>query len=162
LIGITLRTPPEAEQDDWGRLSVQGLSAAYSEHEPEYPVSLIKEPNQPMKESDIVLTPVPQANGQVKNRPALMLRKMPPFDDVLVCGLSTQLHQKVAGFDEIITQQDADFATSGLVTDSLIRLGFLAVLPQNRVIGSIGSIAPERHKRLLQNLSDYLLESTQE
>jgi prevent-host-death family protein len=42
---ITLRTPPEAEQDDWGRLSVQGLSAAYSEHEPEYPVSLIKEPN---------------------------------------------------------------------------------------------------------------------
>lgn len=115
-----------------------------------------------MKESDIVLTPVPQANGQVKNRPALMLRKMPPFDNVLVCGLSTQLHQKVAGFDEIITQQDADFATSGLVTDSLIRLGFLAVLPQNRVIGSIGSIAPERHKRLLQNLSDYLLESTQE
>ena len=60
-----------------------------------------------MKEGDIVLTPLPQANGQSKNRPALFLRAMPPFDDALVCGISTQLHQQVAGFDEVITQQDA-------------------------------------------------------
>ena len=63
-----------------------------------------------MQEGDIVLTPVPQANGQIKNRPALFLREMPPFSDALGCGISTQLHQQVAGFDEIIAQQDADFA----------------------------------------------------
>lgn len=34
-----------AEQDDWRQLSMQGLRAAYGEDEPEYPVSLIKEPN---------------------------------------------------------------------------------------------------------------------
>ena len=110
-----------------------------------------------MKEGDIVLTPVPQANGQIKNRPALFLRAMPPFNDVLVCGISTQLQQQVVGFDEIIGRQDTDFASSGLVTDSVIRLGFLAVIPQNKIIGSIGSIASNRLQRLLKNLSDHLL-----
>ena len=110
-----------------------------------------------MKEGDIVLTPVPQANGQIKNRPALFLRAMPPFNDALVCGISTQLQQQVAGFDEIITQQDADFSTSGLVAASLIRLGFLALISQTQIVGSIGSIATARHKRLLANLSNYLV-----
>lgn len=54
-----------------------------------------------MKEGDVVLTPVPQANGLLKNRPALILREMPRFRDMLVCGVSTQLHQQVHGFDGI-------------------------------------------------------------
>lgn len=110
-----------------------------------------------MNEADIVLTPIPQADGQVKNRPALFLRVMPPFDDALVCGISTQLHQQVAGFDEILSREDEDYVASGLVADSLIRLGFLAVVPQRRLIGSIGSISIDRHKRLLESLSNYLL-----
>ncbi len=82
---------------------------------------------------------------------------MPPFHDLLVCGISTQLHQQVSGFDEIIGPPDDDFGTSGLKETSLIRLGFLAVVPQRAIIGTIGSIAPERHKRLLETLSDYLV-----
>lgn len=31
-----------------------------------------------MKEGDVVLTPLPQADGQVKNRPAVVLRNVPP------------------------------------------------------------------------------------
>ena len=46
-----------------------------------------------MKEGDIVLTPLSQADGQIKNRPALFLRAMPPFNDVLGCGISTQMQQ---------------------------------------------------------------------
>jgi len=113
-----------------------------------------------MNEGDIVLTPIPQANEQVKNRPALFLREMPPFGDALVCGISTQIHQQVPGFDEIISLQDEDYAASGLVADSLIRLGFLALVPQRRLIGSIGSISTERHRRLLENLSSYLKSSS--
>jgi mRNA interferase MazF len=109
-----------------------------------------------MKEGDVILTPVPQADGQVKNRPAVVLREMPRYRDLLVCGVSTQLHQQVHGFDEIISPTDADFASSGLLSESLIRLGFLAVLPRKRIAGSIGAISPERHKRLLKTLSDYL------
>lgn len=51
-----------------------------------------------MKEGDVILTPVPQANGIIKNRPAIILREMPPFNDLLVCGVSTQLHQRSHGF----------------------------------------------------------------
>lgn len=46
-----------------------------------------------MKERDVVLTPLPQADGKIKNRPAIFLREMPPFQDILVCSVSTQLHQ---------------------------------------------------------------------
>ena len=109
-----------------------------------------------MKEGDIVITPISQADGELKDRPALFLREMPPYRDMLVCGVSTQLHQCVEGFDEIISPADADFKSSGLRSKSLIRLGFLAVLPRHRVLGSIGSISAKRHKRLLRKLSDYL------
>jgi mRNA interferase MazF len=51
-----------------------------------------------MKECNIVLTPVPQANGGIKNRPALILKEMPKYQDFLVCGISTQLKQYIANF----------------------------------------------------------------
>ena len=110
-----------------------------------------------MNQGDVVLTPVPQSDGVIKNRPAIFLREMPPYQDVLVCGVSTQLHQEVKGFDEVIQLSDSDFVGSGLKAASLIRLGFLAVLPRNAVIGSIGRISAERHKRLLTSLCDYLI-----
>ena len=105
----------------------------------------------------MILTAIPQANGQLKDRPAIFLREMPPFNDVLICGISSQLQQEVKGFDEIIGQQDSDFALSGLVQDSLIRLGFLAVIPRKKILGIIGSVSKSRQIRLLQKLSDYLI-----
>lgn len=110
-----------------------------------------------MIEGDVVLTPLPQADGQVKNRPAVVLRAMPPHGDLLVCGVSTQLHNETPGFDDVIRPDDLDFTASGLKAASLIRLGFLAVLPVSSFLGSIGSIAPERHRDLLQRLSEYLV-----
>jgi mRNA interferase MazF len=111
-----------------------------------------------MKEGDVVLTPNPQADGIIKNRPAIVLREMPRYRDLLVCGISTQLHQRVDGFDEAISPSDSDFATSGLLSESLIRLGFLAVLARKNIAGTIGAISSERHKRLLKELSDYLVQ----
>jgi len=110
-----------------------------------------------MKEGDIVLTPIPQADSRVKNRPAIILREMPSYGDLLVCGVSTQLHHYLQGFDEIISPTDADFASSGLAAASLIRLSFLAILPRKNIAGVIGSISPERHRRLLEALSNYLI-----
>jgi mRNA interferase MazF len=109
-----------------------------------------------MKEGDVVLTPLPQAGGVIKNRPAVALCQMPPFGDWLVCGISTQLHQRVAEFDEIVNVSDSDFAGSGLKAPSLIRLGFLAVMPASQFLGVIGSISKERRERLLGKLSEYL------
>ncbi|MBP0028941.1 type II toxin-antitoxin system PemK/MazF family toxin [Roseofilum sp. Guam] len=112
-----------------------------------------------MQEADVVLTPIPQADGKIKNRPVILLRELPPYKDFLVCGVSTQLNQHVTGFDNIITSNDPDFVTSGLRSYSLIRLGFLAVIPRQQIIGSIGKISPERHQKLLKTLSDYLVNS---
>ena len=74
-----------------------------------------------MKEADVVLTPIPQADGVIKNRPAIILREMPPYRDFLVCGVSTQLDKEVKGFDEVIFDTDKDFKSSGLRTSSLVR-----------------------------------------
>lgn len=110
-----------------------------------------------MKEADVVLTPIPQADGVIKNRPAIILREMPPYRDFLVCGVSTQLDKEVKGFDEVVSDTDEDFQSSGLRTSSLVRLGFLAVLPSRQIIGAIGSISSTRHGKLLKTLSDYLI-----
>ncbi len=89
-----------------------------------------------MKQGDVILTPIPQADGRLKNRPAIVLREMPPYKDVLVCGISTQVRHCVEGFDEIISPDQDDFQTSGLKSKSLIRLGFFSGLASNRYIGS--------------------------
>lgn len=114
-----------------------------------------------MTEGQVMLAPLPQADGRKKRRPVLLLRQMPPCGDLLVCGISTQLHMEVAGFDELLKKGDPDFSASGVLTDSLVRLGFLALLPRTAVEGAIGTIAPTRHERLLNNLARYLLAGSQ-
>ncbi len=110
-----------------------------------------------MEEGDITLAPMPQANGRIKNRPVIILRELPPYNDFLVCGVSSQLQQYVQNFDEFISPSDPDFNASSLKVASVIRLGFLAVLPRNRIAGSIGKISSQRHQRLLKTLSAYLV-----
>lgn len=111
-----------------------------------------------IEEGSVVVAPLLQADEMVKSRPAIILRNLPAYQDVLVCGLSTQLQQYVPNFDEIISPSDDDFEQSGLVYRSLIRLGFLVAIPRKRVLGIIGSISVERHTRLLSKLSEYLVE----
>ncbi len=115
-----------------------------------------------MKEGDVILTALPQSNGAIKNRPALLLRELPPFGDYLACGISTQLHQAVPEFDDAISKTDKDFERSGLLAPSVIRLGFLAILPSQRILGVIGQIAPDRHARVLRTLSSHLIANLDE
>src|SRR3989337_4507683 len=110
-----------------------------------------------MRESNVILASIPQADGGKKNRPAIILRELPTYGDFLGCGVSTQLQHCSKDFDEIISPADEDFKSSGLLSKSLIRLGFLAVLPRSRILGSIGTISSKRHKHLLKTLSDYLI-----
>jgi mRNA interferase MazF len=110
-----------------------------------------------MREGDVALATLPQADRKAKNRPVVVLREMPLHRDVLVCGVSSQLQLRVTGFDDVISPEDDDFPLSGLLSKSLVRLGFLVVLPRSEIVGSIGSISRERHRRLLKTLSGYLV-----
>jgi mRNA interferase MazF len=78
------------------------------------------------------------------------------FGDWLVCGVSRQLHQSVDGFGEQGSATDPDFGLSGLTGPSLIRLSFLQSIPLSAIMGRIGAISDDRHRRLLANLSRHL------
>ena len=88
-----------------------------------------------------------------------MLRQASRFDDWLVCMVSSKIDQAEAGFDEVLTPADADFAASGLKVPSVLRLSRLAVLDASLLVGSIGSIGDERLARARQRLAEWIAEA---
>jgi len=114
-----------------------------------------------MKEAgQVVVFRFPQADlAEGKLRPALLLGKLPgEYDDWLICMISSQTRQYIAGFDEIIQENDADFGESGLKVTSVIRVGRLAVVSGEILIGAIGQVSSERLSRVEKHLSDWLSE----
>ena len=111
-----------------------------------------------MREGGIILANLQQADGSVKLRPVLLLKQLPGYSDFLVCGISTQLHQLIKNFDELIDEKSNNFIQTGLRQSSIIRLGFLAVIPNNKIPGSIGRIDSALHKNLLERLAKYLMQ----
>jgi mRNA interferase MazF len=83
-----------------------------------------------VKPGEIVLLRLPQPDLSLgKLRPALVLSELPGlFGDVLVCGISSQLHQEIPNWDERLAPADADFGTCGLKVASVIRLSWLAAV----------------------------------
>jgi mRNA interferase MazF len=105
-----------------------------------------------MREGNIILTYLPQSDGSNKLRPVLLLKALPAYNDYLVCGISTQIHQEIADFDIILTPD----ATNRLRATSLVRLSFLAILNERDINGSIGAISLSEHRKLLENLAHHL------
>ncbi len=109
----------------------------------------------------IVLFRFPQTDLEAgKLRPALLLGKLPgQYDDWLVCMISSQTYHAVPEFDEIVQEQDSDFISSGLKVTSIIRVGRLAVVQGQLLLGAIGQIAPERLERIKRHLAEWLINS---
>ena len=110
-----------------------------------------------MREGEIILANLPQSDGNFKLRPVLLLKQLPGYNDFLVCGISTQLQQLIKDFDELIDEKNNNFYQTGLRQSSIIRLGFLAVISNNKIAGSIGRIDLTLHNNLLERLAKYLL-----
>jgi mRNA interferase MazF len=114
-----------------------------------------------MKEAgQVVVFRFPQTDlEEGKLRPALLLGKLPGnYDDWLICMISSQTRQYVEGFDEIVRETDNDFRDSGLKITSVIRVGRLAVVSGEILIGAIGQVSRERLRRIKKHLSDWLSE----
>ncbi len=109
-----------------------------------------------MRIGAVVLANIQQADGLVKPRPVVVLQKMPPYSDGLVCAVSSQLRHESPGFDEIIKLGDVDFARSGLKTASLIRLGLVATIPRSAILGELGIISAVRLQRLQARLAAHI------
>ena len=110
-----------------------------------------------MSPGDVVLIPLPQLSGPAKLRPALVLTLLPgPYQNVLLCGISTQVHLIQANWDELIQPSDGDFAGSGLHQASAIRLSYLYGADTMEIAGVIGAIESARLDRLRTHLADHL------
>ena len=112
-----------------------------------------------IREGQVLLFKFPYADQiEGKVRPALVIRKVVgPHEDWLICMISSQLSQKIEGFDEVLSKEDGDFRQSGLKQASVIRIGRLAVVQNMILLGSIGEINAERLERIKKKLSDWLL-----
>ncbi len=109
----------------------------------------------------IVLFRFPQTDLETgKLRPALLLAKLPgEYGDWLICMISSQLRHAVPAFDELVLEDDLDFAESGLKTASVIRIGRLAVVQGEILLGAIGQIASERLSRIKNRLAEWLIQA---
>ncbi len=109
---------------------------------------------------NIVLFRFLQADlAEGKLRPALLLGKLPgEYDDWLTCMISSQMRHYLPNFDEIVQEGDSDFAESGLKLESVIRVGRLAVIEGESLLGEVGKISGERLKRIKSHLADWILE----
>jgi mRNA interferase MazF len=112
------------------------------------------------KAGQIVVFRFPQTDlEEGKLRPALLLGKLPGnYDDWLICMISSQTRQYIDGFDEIVRESDNDFGESGLKVTSMIRVGRLAVVSGEILIGAIGQVSTERLSKVKNHLSDWLAE----
>ena len=110
-----------------------------------------------MKEGSVIKVAFPQGDGKIKFRPAILLAKLPPFNDWIVCGISSKINQEVKGLDIVINNNHSDFKLWGLPYPGIIRAGFIVTIPENIINGVIGNISDETTKILLKNLSEYLL-----
>ena len=113
-----------------------------------------------MKPGDVVLIQLPQvAGGPPKSRPALVLALLPgTYQNVLICGISTQLHDLQPDWDDKIEPSDADFSQSGLRRNSAIRLSYLYGADLRELSGIIGRIDAERLNRVRRRLAALLTE----
>ncbi|MCB9109739.1 MAG: type II toxin-antitoxin system PemK/MazF family toxin [Anaerolineales bacterium] len=112
------------------------------------------------KSGQVVVFRFPQTDlEEGKLRPALLLGKLPgEYDDWLICMISSQTRQHITGFDEIVQDSDNDFKQSGLKVTSVIRVGRLAVVSGEILLGAIGEISGDRLSRIKKNLSNWLTE----
>jgi mRNA interferase MazF len=80
-----------------------------------------------------------------------------PYQNVLICGISSKLHQLEANWDELIQPSDADFANSGLHRASSVRLSYLYAADSTEIIGTIGAVDSGRLARLKSRLRQHLI-----
>ncbi|MFO1430053.1 MAG: type II toxin-antitoxin system PemK/MazF family toxin [Candidatus Competibacteraceae bacterium] len=109
----------------------------------------------------IVLFRFPQTDlAAGKLRPALLLGRLPgSFDDWLICMISSQTRHSIPQFDELIQEDDSDFIQSGLKVSSVIRVGRLAVVSANILLGAVGQISPTRLKLIKNRLAEWITQT---
>lgn len=111
-----------------------------------------------MKPGDIILIQFPQTNLQAgKLRPALIVATAPGnHPDHLLALITSQVHQAIAKFDEVIDPSDPDYRASGLKVQSVVRLARLTTVEESVITARLGTISPTRLATIRQRLANWL------
>ncbi|MCB9169974.1 MAG: type II toxin-antitoxin system PemK/MazF family toxin [Flavobacteriales bacterium] len=109
-----------------------------------------------MEEGRVVRVAFQQADGELKLRPAVVLKRMGADRDLLVCAISSKLHREMPGVDVVVDQQHPDFPGMGLPFPLLIRSAYLTTVPLSAVQDPIGAVRPETLRRIVAQLTTYL------
>src|SRR5256885_15130340 len=91
-----------------------------------------------MEKGSVVLIEFPQSDGSYKSRPAVLLKEVDPYNDWLLCVVSTKIHNEIKGLDILLDVSHPDFRDTHLKMASLIRSAILYTIPTNFIKGKIG------------------------
>jgi mRNA interferase MazF len=105
---------------------------------------------------DLVLIDMITSDGTPKQRPAILLCQMPPFNDWLIAGISSQVRQLVPEFDLLLNKEANYFDQTGLKAPGIIRLGYLATVSEQIILGKIGTLPRQALNILLRRLASKL------
>lgn len=109
-----------------------------------------------MKKGDIIIASLPMIHGTYKKRPALIINSFPPYNDFLLCGISSQLHQNIKEAAYLLSANESYFKETGLSKSSIIRLNYLVMIPQTLIEGRIGSVPDSIYKEILNRLIELI------
>ena len=97
-----------------------------------------------------------ESDGTLRSRPALLLKRIFPHNDWLMCVISGGLHNEIKGLDVVINTDHPDFANTHLKYSGLIRTGFLYTLSEEIIEGKIGVVSAATYIQVCQNLSRFI------
>lgn len=109
-----------------------------------------------MEAGSVVRIALLQSNGELKSRPALLLKNVEPFNDWLLCSISSKLHNAVKGLDLILDEEHEDYKQSGLKYPGVVRVAHVFTMSEETIEGTIGKLIKPTLKRLKNNLGEYI------
>ena len=109
-----------------------------------------------MEEGSIIRVVLPESDGKFRSRPALLLKRVLPHNDWLMCAISGRLHNEIKGLDILLKTTHPDFQQTHLKYDALIRTGFLYTLSEEIIEGVIGKVSIEIYQQVLTNLTKFI------
>lgn len=109
------------------------------------------------KRGTVVLIPFPFTDlSSQKVRPALIISKSNPSDDITVIFISSIIKKIPQPHQVLISQNQRKFNETGLKTDSLINTGKIATLSKKICLGELGKLSESMMKKVNVGLRSYL------
>lgn len=100
---------------------------------------------------DIVKISFPHTDfRESKDRYAVVLYFNPSTEDIIIAAITSQKWEDPGDFP--LSKKDAEFAMSGLKTDSWFRIGKLVTAHQSLILQYVGKAGPKTQARINEKL----------